>query len=109
MGKAIPLFSIKRKMGFYVISYDISKTKVRNKVANILEGYGRRIQYSVFECDVDEASFASLYAKLLEQALESGTDSIRIYHLCKKCSEEILTIGTAKEGKPDPKDIAIIV
>lgn len=96
-------------MGFYVISYDISKTKARNKVAKILEGYGRRIQYSVFECEADGAAFANLYAKLLKQTLESGTDSIRIYHLCKKCSGEILTIGTAKESGPAPKDIAIIV
>ena len=41
-------------MSMYVISYDISENKIRNKVAKILEGYGKRIQYSVFECDIDE-------------------------------------------------------
>ena len=39
-------------MSMYVISYDISENKIRNKVAKILEGYGKRIQYSVFECDI---------------------------------------------------------
>ena len=76
-------------MAFYVISYDISKTKTRNKVAKLLEGYGRRIQYSVFECEIEEASYASLYEKLLKQTLESGTDSIRIYRLCKKCAGKV--------------------
>ena len=32
----------------YVITYDISADKLRNKVAKLLEGYGRRVQYSCF-------------------------------------------------------------
>lgn len=34
----------------YLISYDISNTKVRNKVVKYLESFGHRIQYSVFLC-----------------------------------------------------------
>ncbi len=63
----------------------------------------------MFECEVEEASFAVLYEKLLKQTLESGTDSIRIYRLCKKCAGEIMVIGTPKGSGADPKDIAIIV
>ena len=96
-------------MAFYVISYDISKTKTRNKVAKLLEGYGRRIQYSVFECEIEEASYASLYEKLLKQTLESGTDSIRIYRLCKKCAGHVITIGTARKGADSLKESAIVV
>ncbi|MCI9005629.1 MAG: CRISPR-associated endonuclease Cas2 [Lachnospiraceae bacterium] len=96
-------------MAFYVISYDISKTKTRNKVAKLLEGYGRRIQYSVFECEIEEASYARLYEKLLKQTLESGTDSICIYRLCKKCAGDVVTIGTARQGAASLKESAIIV
>ncbi len=96
-------------MAFYVISYDISKTKARNKVAKLLEGYGRRIQYSVFECEIEEASYARLYEKLLKQTLESGTDSICIYRLCKKCAGDVVTIGTARQGAASLKESAIIV
>ncbi len=31
----------------YLVSYDFSSDKVRNKVAKLLEAYGRRVQYSV--------------------------------------------------------------
>ena len=34
----------------YVVSYDITSDRLRNKIAKTLEGYGTRIQYSVFEC-----------------------------------------------------------
>jgi len=34
----------------YLISYDISDTKIRNKVVKYLESFCYRIQYSVFLC-----------------------------------------------------------
>ena len=35
---------------FIVISYDIPADKRRTKLAQLLENYGQRVQYSVFEC-----------------------------------------------------------
>ena len=37
-------------MLLYVVTYDIPSNKRRKKVSDLLEGYGRRVQYSVFEC-----------------------------------------------------------
>ena len=34
----------------YLISYDISNTKIRNKVVKYLDSFCYRIQYSVFLC-----------------------------------------------------------
>ena len=34
----------------YLISYDISDTKIRNQVVKYLESFCHRIQYSVFLC-----------------------------------------------------------
>ena len=34
----------------YLISYDISDTKIRNKVVKYLESFCYRVQYSVFFC-----------------------------------------------------------
>lgn len=95
-------------MSLYVISYDISETRTRNKVSKILEGFGRRIQYSVFECNLEERVFKRLYERLLEQMLDSESDSIRIYRLCKKCGEEIVTIGTVK-GHGSKKESSVII
>lgn len=36
----------------YLISYDISKDKIRNKVRTTLTKYGYRVQYSCYLCEV---------------------------------------------------------
>lgn len=51
-------------MLFYVVVYDISSDKQRKKVSDLLEGYGLRVQYSVFEC-VFKPSGPTAYAKEL--------------------------------------------
>ena len=38
----------------YLVSYDISDPKRLRKVARSLEGFGVRLQYSVFECPLDD-------------------------------------------------------
>ena len=35
---------------FYLVCYDIVSDYRRNKVSQLLEGYGIRVQRSVFEC-----------------------------------------------------------
>ena len=37
---------------YVVIAYDIPEDKRRTKVAKALEGYGERMQYSLFECRI---------------------------------------------------------
>ena len=43
----------------YLVCYDISSNKYRKKVADILLNYGKRIQYSVFECRLDKKDIRS--------------------------------------------------
>lgn len=38
----------------YLIIYDITDNKRRRKVSKILEKYGIRIQFSAFECELNE-------------------------------------------------------
>ncbi|MEW6376162.1 MAG: CRISPR-associated endonuclease Cas2, partial [Thermodesulfobacteriota bacterium] len=39
---------------FYVVSYDIPDDQRRIKIAKILEDFGDRVQYSVFECLLEQ-------------------------------------------------------
>jgi len=48
----------------YLVSYDISNPKRLRKVARSLEGFGVRLQYSVFECPLDDMRLAKLKAEL---------------------------------------------
>ena len=54
-----------------VISYDVSDDRRRRKVATMLEGCGFRVQYSVFECDLDAEALRALQRRL-GPALEAG-------------------------------------
>ncbi|MGG6294954.1 CRISPR-associated endonuclease Cas2 [Leptolyngbya sp. AN02str] len=66
-------------MLLYLVTYDISCNKRRLKVANLLEGYGRRVQYSVFECVLPIAKYQELRDRLRRQV--ESEDSIRFYPL----------------------------
>lgn len=45
----------------YLIAYDITDDRRRNRLANILASYGDRIQYSVFVADLKPARFVRLH------------------------------------------------
>lgn len=48
----------------YLVSYDIADPKRLRRVAKVLEGFGVRLQYSVFECPLDELRLAQARAAL---------------------------------------------
>ena len=77
----------------YIISYDISIDKRRAKIAKLLEGFGQRVQYSVFECNLDDRECAVLMRKLQRLAKPAESDSIRIYRLCSPCVKKVEIIG----------------
>lgn len=85
-------------MLYLVISYDISEDRSRTKVAKLLEDHGVRVQYSVFECLLDEATLSRLRLQL-QDLIDYETDSIRIYRLCRRCqpATEILGRGTMQQ------------
>lgn len=86
-------------MSLYVISYDIAKDKTRTKVAKLLENYGVRMQYSVFECDLDDKRFNELFSEIKKMDINANIDSIRFYKLCKNCEKGIKTIGTVEQKR----------
>ena len=81
------------KKRMYVISYDISEDKRRNKVAKLLEGYGRRVQYSVFECHINEKKLKVLYAALMDLTRDMQDGSVYIYTVCGSCEKRRMIIG----------------
>jgi CRISPR-associated protein Cas2 len=79
---------------FYIISYDISDDRKRNRVAKILLDYGTRVQYSVFECNLDNNLLKKMTSRVTK--LVSEDDSLRIYTLCAKCKTTVKVIGRGK-------------
>lgn len=50
----------------YLVSYDISSNRRRRKVAKLMENYGTRVQYSVFECKLEKSVFNKMYQELCD-------------------------------------------
>ena len=67
-----------------VVSYDVPNDRRRTRLAKELENFGRRVQYSVFECLLDVPQLERLRTRLLRR-IETGEDSVRIYALCQDC------------------------
>jgi CRISPR-associated protein Cas2 len=67
-------------MLLYVVTYDTPCQKRRTKMANVLSAYGKRVQYSVFECVLSAQQLRELRLRL-EQIVKRSEDSVRIYPL----------------------------
>jgi CRISPR-associated protein Cas2 len=79
-------------MLFYVVAYDIPDDKRRKKVADLLEGYGKRVQYSVFECVLTQAKYDELRSKLRKR-VKLSEDSVRFYPLSRQSLSQVETWG----------------
>ena len=67
-------------MLLYVVAYDIPCNKRRKKVSDLLEGYGSRVQYSVFECVLPVTKYEQLRQRL-KKLVKLQEDSVRFYPL----------------------------
>jgi CRISPR-associated protein Cas2 len=69
-----------------LVTYDIADTESKagakrlRKVAIVCKDYGQRVQFSVFECEIDEMQFEVFRAKLLK-TVDVRVDSLRFYKL----------------------------
>ena len=91
---------------FYVIVYDITDDKRRKKVAELLEGYGERVQYSVFECVLNKRQYQQL-AHRLKKRINLEEDSIRIYPVTKSSLQQSQTWGVGKQITKPPRSTII--
>ena len=76
---------------FSVVCYDIPDDRRRNRVGKILEGYGARVQKSVFECDIKPEHLKQLQQKLSNAI--STEDTLRYYQLCANCISKIEVVN----------------
>lgn len=85
---------------FYMVCYDISDDGRRRDVQKILEGYGKRVQYSVFDCDISDIQYRTLRDELIAK-VDNDTDSLRFYPLCSACYGKIEYRGTGSINEDD--------
>ena len=68
----------------YLITYDISNDKRRTKLATLLDKYGIRVNYSVYECELNQTKFDKLLYEIeLQKLIDKKYDSLRFYYIHK--------------------------
>ncbi len=68
-----------------LVTYDVNTQtpagrKRLRRISKACLDLGQRVQYSVFECEVDPAQWTALRARLLD-IYDENTDSLRFYYL----------------------------
>lgn len=93
-----------------LITYDVSVAtqggaRRLRRVARICEDYGQRVQFSVFECEIDPALWTHMRSRLLD-AIDPGTDSLRFYFLGREWRRRVEHVGA--KTSYDPDDLLIV-
>lgn len=84
-----------------VVAYDIVDDRRRERVARVLQDYGVRVQYSVFECMLGRAQYRELRDTLLAR-IDPAEDAVAFYRLCRGCGARVHRLG-APPPDPDPQ------
>ena len=82
---------------WHLIAYDIRDSKRLRKVAKKLEGYGERIQFSIFRCRLDKLSLEKLRWELSE--IMGPEDALLVMPICEQCSSKIPLHSTGDQSE----------
>lgn len=80
-----------------LVSYDVNTTSPSGarrlrRVARACQDFGQRVQFSVFECEVDPAQWTALRARLMRE-IDIEQDSLRFYFLGANWRRRIEHVG----------------
>lgn len=90
-------------MSLYVAAYDIARASRRARVAEILLEYGRRVQRSVFEIDVEPDELEELRFRI--GLLLVATDAFDLFPIDRRFPQRRLSW----QRDPVPPDPVIVI
>ncbi|KXU34575.1 CRISPR-associated protein Cas2 [Ventosimonas gracilis] len=80
-----------------LVSYDVSTIAVGGekrlrRIAKVCQDFGQRVQFSVFELDVDNARWVGIRQRLCD-LINPDTDSLRFYYLGNNWQNKVEHVG----------------
>lgn len=80
-----------------LVSYDVSTRDASGarrlrRVARACQDFGQRVQFSVFEIELDTAQWTLLKARLIRE-IEPDVDSLRFYYLGNNWQPKVEHVG----------------
>jgi len=84
-----------------LITYDVAVSddggaRRLRRIAKACQDYGQRVQFSVFECNIDPAQWTVLKQRLVDE-INLNKDSLRFYYLGSNWKRRVEHVG-AKES-----------
>lgn len=86
---------------WWLVCYDVRDEKRLRQCARHMEGYGNRIQYSVFRCWLTVAEMERLRWELTQKL--DPEDDVLLIPLCARCVDSIVGIH-ARDRPPEWTD-----
>ncbi len=84
---------------FVLVVYDISDDRRRTRLHEALKDFGTPVQYSVFECLVDDRQLKRM-KQAVRKRIRPRLDRVRFYYLCEACRGRTeVTSGVAVLGE----------
>lgn len=91
----------------YLVAYDIAEPKRLRRVCSLLEGFGTRVQYSVFECNISTPTMMGLW-ELLMRRINPEEDRLSAYPIDQSNLDRTLRAG-AFSGPPVGENLLLIM
>jgi len=93
-------------MKHWLVIYDICDAKRLRRVAKKLEGYGLRVQKSVFEVEAPVSVITDL-RRQISKIIEDD-DFVVYFDLCQKCWQKKLKYGPAEFCDEDEEEYYVL-
>ena len=83
-----------------IVTYDINTETAKGRkrlrrVAKACEAFGQRVQYSVFECTLNDKQFHEMKKRVLS-IIDETQDSVRFYKLPNERSKRVEEFGVGE-------------
>jgi len=91
---------------FIVASYDITDDKRRRKVMKAMEDFGKRVQYSVFECLLTREEYQAM-RKAVRRVIRPRLDQVRFYPICKNCLRKTIVTSGKEVLTESPRPVIV--
>lgn len=91
---------------WYLVAYDVRDEVRLRKVAKVMEGFGTRLQYSVFRCRLSNRAKEQMRWKL-SQVMQPD-DGLLIAGLCSACIQRLRQTDSHGNWPEDPPDWTVL-
>ena len=91
---------------WHLVTYDVRDDARLRRVARLLEGYGERLQYSVFRCRFGEVELQRLRWELTR--LVAAEDDLLFVPICDRCAGGVASLRTQQPWDRDTPSFTVV-